>query len=222
MADAFEDAVREYIDLINAQVGVYMDALAGFEGHHTRVTRQVHRVLKATGVRKDTDGHTVIHTSYEDPTKPAVLHNRICRTDDYLRANAPGGSNEQQHAKAVLIFLFVFWEDEVRPRLAAAKDVAPNEIRSDVMGDLRVLRNVFLHAKGVLTAEKHKTLKVLKSMFAPDQVVHLSYDGMHQIFVRMKQDCARLMFEHLGIEPPVDPDHLRDFAIHRGRSGSGA
>ena len=33
MAESFDDVVREYIDFVNQQVGMYMDALAGFAGH---------------------------------------------------------------------------------------------------------------------------------------------------------------------------------------------
>lgn len=34
-----DDIIREYIDFVNQQVGVYMDAIAGFAGNHARVER---------------------------------------------------------------------------------------------------------------------------------------------------------------------------------------
>ena len=40
------------------------------------------------------------------------------------------------------------WEDEIRPRLATAKGVPLSDIRGDAVGDLRILRNVILHARG--------------------------------------------------------------------------
>src|SRR5947209_13120052 len=120
MNEAFDDVIREYIAFVNQQVGVYMDALAGFAGHYTRVERQVHRVNRPKTAGVDETGHqVVVWASYEDPTKPDVIHNRIIRATDYLAANSKGGSNEQQHARAVLVFLFTYWELEIRPRLAA-------------------------------------------------------------------------------------------------------
>src|SRR3972149_3729881 len=47
-----DDIVREYIDFVNQQVGVYMDAIAGFAGHHARVERQVCRVMRKTKSKK--------------------------------------------------------------------------------------------------------------------------------------------------------------------------
>jgi hypothetical protein len=162
MNEAVDDVIREYIDFVNQQVGVYMDALAGFAGHYTRVERQVHRVSRPAKSNIDSAGQrVVVWASYEDPTQPDIVHNRIIRSDDYLAVNAKGGSNEQQHAKAILLFLFSYWEDEIRPRLAASKSVEVQEIRSDLMGDLRILRNVILHAKGMMRLDKHGDLKKL-------------------------------------------------------------
>ncbi len=221
--DAFDEAVREYIDFVNEQVGVYMSALAGFAGHHARVSRQVHRANRPTSTRKNEKGETlVVWASYEDPTKPDIVHNQIIRSDEYLEANRPGGRNEQQHSRAIIIFLFTYWEDEIRPRLARAKGVDVNDIRSDIMGDLRTLRNVILHSKGVLRVERHATLKVLGDIFVVDEELEFSYEGMHRIFVLMKQDCARLLFDWLGIKNgPVRPEELRDVAIQIGRSRPG-
>ena len=142
---------------------------------------------------------------------------RIVRADTYLEANSPGGSNEQRHARAIVIFLFTYWEDEIRFRLAAAKNVPVNEIKSDIMGDFRILRHAILHAKSSIRPDEHKRLKVVGSMFPPSTPIHISYDDMHQLFVLIKQDCARLMFSWLGVKDgPVSPEQLVDVAIQRG------
>lgn len=215
MSEAFDDVIREYIDFVNRQVGVYMDALAGFAGHHTRIERQVHRINRPVNSHVDNEGQRiVVYASYEDPTQPDVIHNRIIRATHYIAANSKGGSNEQQHSQAILVFLFTYWEDEIRPRLATSKGVELQEIRSDIMGDLRILRNVILHSKGIIHSEKHKELKKLGDMFIADQPVHVSYEGMHRIFVLIKQDCARMLFEWLGVnDAPIQPEEIVDLAI---------
>lgn len=218
MSESPDDIIREYIDFVNKQVGVYMDALAGFAGHHVRIERQVHRISKATNTRIDENGQQVImRTSYEDPSKPDVIHNRIIRASDYIKANSEGGSNAQQHSQAILVFLFTYWEDETRPRLATSKNVALSEINSDIMGDLRIIRNVILHSKGIIRLDKYNSLKKLKDMFTVDKPVHVSYENMHQIFVFIKQDCANMLFEWLGVikEAPITPDEIVDIAIQK-------
>jgi len=166
-------------------------------------------------VRRDPSGiPTVVWASYEDPSKPDIIHNQIVRSDEYLSANQPGGTNEQQHSRAILIFLFTYWEDETRPRLAHATGVSLNEIRFDIMGDLRTIRNVVLHAKGMLSADKHASLRLLGAMLQPDREVTFSYEGMHKIFVLIKQECARLLLGWVGVQDgPVKPEELKDIAI---------
>jgi len=219
MNESFDDVIREYIDFANQQVGVYMDALAGFAGHLTRVERQVHRISRAIKSSIDNTGQrVVVRASYEDPTQPDIIHNRIIRASDYVAANSKGGSNEQQHARAVLVFLFTYWEDEIRPRLAAAKSVELQDIRSDIMGDLRILRNIILHAKGIVRLDKHRDLKKLGDLFVVDQPVHISYESMHKIFILIKQDCARMLSEWLGVKgAPIQPEEVVDLAIQKGR-----
>jgi hypothetical protein len=219
VTEAFDDVMREYVAFVNQQVGAYMDALAGFAGHYARVERQVHRVNRPVRSEVDSAGQqVVVWASYEDPTKPDVIHNRIIRAQDYLAVNAQGASNEQQHAKAILVFLFTYWEEEIRPRLAAAKGVMPLEIRSDAMGDLRILRNLILHAKSIMRPDKHAELKKLGDLFAVDQPLHLSYETMHKIFVAVKQDCARLLLDWLGVkDAPIEPEEIVDIAIQKRR-----
>lgn len=218
MSEKLDDIIREYINFVNSQVGVYMDALAGFDGHKVRIERQVHRISKASGIRIDECGNKVVmRTSYEDPTQPDVIYNRIIKAKDYISANSRGGSNEQQHVQAVLVFIFTYWEAEIRPRLSISKGVDPKEIKSDIMGDLRVLRNVILHSKGIIKPDKYKLLKLIKDMFKENQKIHVSYNDMHKIFILIKQDCARIMFEWLGVtkDGPVKPEDLKDIAIQR-------
>jgi hypothetical protein len=220
VSESFDNVVHEYISFINEQVGMYMEALAGFAGHYTRIERQIQRVLRPVRVAKNKEGESVVVSArYEDPRKPDVIIYSTVRAVDYIATNAPGGSNEQKLARAIVVFLFTYWEGEIRPRLARAKGVEIREIRSDIMGDIRVLRNVILHSKSVLRAEKQKELKKLRGMFAIDQPLHLSYEDMQQIFILIKQDCGRLMFEWRGVkDSPIAPGEIRDIAIQKGAS----
>ena len=92
-----------------------------------------------------------------------------------------------------------------------------NAIQSDIMGDLRTLRNAILHSKSVIRSDKHASLRLLGDMFEVDKELNFSYEGMHEIFVLIKQECARLLFGWLGVEDgPVKPEELTDVAIQFG------
>ena len=85
------------------------------------------------------------------------------------------------------------------------------------MGDLRILRHAILHAKSILRLEEHRRLKVVSSMFPEDGSITFSYENMHRLFVLIKQDYARLLFEWLGVkDAPVSPEQLVDVAIQKG------
>lgn len=60
---------------------------------------------------------------------------------------------------------------------------------------------------------------VLKDCFAVDEQIEISYELMHQIFVKIKQGCAKLIFEWLGVNPEgrFDIDQLKGSAIQKGR-----
>ena len=214
----YDDVVKEYIDFVNLQVGVYMNSIAGFSGAKIEMERQVARVMRAQSRKNDARGDQVItHQSFEDPQSPDVIHSRIVTAEQFVEENSPGGINQRQLSYSVIVFIYTYWEDEMRPRLAKAASTEIKNIKSEIMGDLRCIRNSILHTKGVFKPEWHGKLVVLKDCFAVDQQIEISYELMHQIFVKIKQDCAKLIFEWLGVDPGdrFDIDQLKGFAIQK-------
>ena len=102
------------------------------------------------------------------------------------------------------------------------ENVNVNDIRSEIMGDLRMLRNAILHSKGILGREKWKELKKLREMFTESQPICIPYENMHKIFSLIKQDCARMFFELKRTETPdfLRTDEIKDFAIQFIRMSS--
>lgn len=217
--DDYLETLREFIDFVNRQVGVYMDALAGFAGNKTRLEFQVARVLRRTQQRKDADGvNVMVWSSFEDQGSPDIIHNRVTRAVDYIAYNSIHGFNEQQHARAIVVMIFAFWNEEIRPRLARCKNIDPNEIKVDALGDLRLLRHAIIHNKGVLSQAAQAKLKVMKDLFVPDTEIVASHDDMHRLFSALKQGVAVLILDHTGPKPGTpDVTQIVDVAIQRKR-----
>jgi len=219
----YDDIVKEFIDFVNLQVGVYMNSIAGFSDAKMQMERQVARVLRAQSQKKDARGDQVItHQSFEDPKSPDAVHSRIVTADKFIEENSPAGINQRQLSYSVIVFIYTYWEADIRPRLAKASGVDEKNVTSDIMGDLRCIRNSILHTKGVFTSEWHRKLVVLKDCFTVDEQIEISYELMHQIFVKIKQGCAKLIFEWLGVDPEgrFDIDQLKGFAIQKGRKNA--
>ncbi len=206
--------LRDFIDFVNNQVGVYMDCLAGFQGNMVRIHRQVARVQRPTG-RQIKDGQPVMmYASVEDPSSPDVIHHRIIRTQEFLAINAQAGFNEQQVCWSIIVFLFAYWDEEVRPQIAEVRGIKPEDVKVDALGDLRLVRNSIIHNKGVLSSTDHARLKELAALLKPDRKITFSHDQMHKLFITVKQAIAEIILSYTGHLPGApDPSQIVDIAV---------
>lgn len=214
-----DDIAHEFIDFVNRQSQAYMDAVGGFAGHKARVGRQVARAQRPVK-RENRDGlETVTWASYEVEDRPDVILHRIIRTSDYIADNSPGGSNEQQMVRAILVFMYAYWDEDIRNRWAQARKIDAADIKIDIFGDLRLFRQALLHKRGVMPAEMFKKLRVLGYMVEPEKPMHIDYEQMHDIFVKVKQAVGKMLLTDLGAleTAPFKIDELRDFAVQRAR-----
>lgn len=207
-------ALRDFIDFVNAQVGVYMDGLAGFQGNVARVSRQVARIQRKVGQRTEAGVPVMVWASFEDPTRPDAIHHRIIRAQDFVRANEEAGLNEQQLCRSIIVFMFAFWDEEIRPQVAAARGVDPNEIKVDVFGDLRIVRNAIIHTQSVLSVQDHSRLRKLAPLLKAGGKIVLGHEEMHQLFVAIKQAITELLIRD-GKDLPgaPDPTTIIDIAV---------
>lgn len=193
--------LRSFIDFLNKQIGVYVDCQSSFSGNTVRVERQVARVLRASG-RKIGDGHSVVvSTSVEDPSSPDIIIHRLIRSDEYLAANAEAGYNHQQVCWSAIVFVYAYWDEFIRPKVASIRGVEAKTILIDEFGDLRTLRRYIVHAKGHLPASEHAKLKVMGELCKPDKQIALTHDQMHRLIIHLKQGVMRLILEHTGRLP---------------------
>lgn len=51
--------------------------------------------------------------------------------------NAEAGFNEQHVCWSIIVFLFAYRDEQVRPEIAAVRGVEPNDVKVDALGDLR-------------------------------------------------------------------------------------
>ncbi len=209
--------LRSLIDFINRQVGVYMDCLAGFEGNTVRIHRQIARVLRPERVTNKDGQSVVTYVSLEDPSSPDVIHHRIIRAHDFLNTNAEKGFNEQQVCWAIIVFVFAYWDEEMRPQIARVRGVPTNDVQIEAFGDLRVIRKAIIHNSGVISEAEYRKLGKMTGLFRPNEPVSLSHDEMHRLFVVLKQAIAEIINTRFGHLPGApDPGQIVDIAIQRG------
>jgi hypothetical protein len=212
------DVLREFIDFVNRQVGVYCDCLSGFQGNKVRVERQMPRLLRPAS-RRIVDGQPVVtHVSVEDPGSPDVLIQRTIRADEFVNVNSEAGFNEQQVCWAIIVFIFATWDEEMRPRIARIRGVEPNTIMLDEMGELRTFRRAIIHNGGIVTASEFAKLKVMTDLCQAGPKLTFTHDQMHTLFVHVKRSISRLMIGHFSHLPGApDPASIVDVGISTHR-----
>jgi hypothetical protein len=213
------EILREFIDFTNQQVGVYSDACGAFAGTKIRIERQIHRENFLTKQKNNPDGtKTMVWNCVEDPNKPEPIISRIIRAPDHIAANSETGVNERYTVWGIIVFLFVYWNEDVRPRIARVRGVELNDIQVDALGDIRILRNSIIHNKGNLQASEYAKLKVLTSLVQPDALIALSHDQMHSLFVAVKSAIGDIVLEKTGHLPGAPkPGEIKDIAIQNVR-----
>ncbi len=216
---AFIEAIKEGIAFLNSQIGLYADACAGFSENSRVIKLQKARVQTAARSKearaKAAAGLGMVYVSHSDPSQPDVIHHNIVRVKDFLIRNEKSGSNEQLICQAIISFIFAYWEEGLRYKLAKIAEIPKNEVASDVFGDLRILRHVILHDRSILSPSEFSKLKILK-FFEAGEALNFDSSKMKRIFEAVDKEFARLLFERLGIDTsqgPGDISQIKSIAI---------
>lgn len=89
------------------------------------------------------------------PAQAAILLN------DAVKASDKNGKFHDQLAKLILVNIYTEWDELYRPEMAKELKTSTKLIKSDLMGDLRLIRNCIIHNKSRISKDLEK-LKVLK------------------------------------------------------------
>ena len=114
-------------------------------------------------------------------------------------AFSAGGEFEQTFAKAFVVFAYQRWEDFARPRIAEALGTKHTDVKSDVMGEWRHLRNWLVHPDEKTEEAYFKTADLLA------KIPGSSRPGRPEV----KSDMVMFMMGYLNcLHAVVNPDGL--------------
>lgn len=109
----------------------------------------------------------------EDPNLPTARHYAFWRRSKALSQVARDGPVEILLSRQWIVYMFHRWEDEFRPRLAAAHRCAAKDLTYPLLGDLRRLRNDVIHHRGIATEKNSGHCEVLSHWFESGDRIHL-------------------------------------------------
>lgn len=114
-----------------------------------------------------------------DPNDPKTVEDASWRKSQIEGAAATDGWLQEWLTHAWLALMFARWEDHYRPAFAVANGVDQKEVQSDVIGDIRNLRNDVIHHGGIATANNTGKCKVVTKFSVGDRILLRSEDVRH-------------------------------------------
>lgn len=155
--------LQEFLTVVDAIYGVYLDAIAGFSfGYQRILQRQKDAKLfieKNHPEIQDIDSYLengkMSHLDGRLGDDPMIVAHTTTQRE-YKERNLPGGRNYQFIANMGLTAIYQYWEDYYRAEVARHVGKSKNDIICPIMGDLRLLRHSILHHKSIAIKDVEK------------------------------------------------------------------
>lgn len=105
---------------------------------------------------------TVLPDATPQPGQSLVANIPI---QDLLEGLREGGGFDNQHAKAVIVFIYHIWEGYYRGRIAESLRVKTANVSCDLLGDLREIRNSIIHNNSIIEGKTLEKLSFLSGIW---------------------------------------------------------
>jgi len=100
-----------------------------------------------------------------DPNNIELKTIASIKQGELIQALRRGGDFEIQNCHAFVVFIFHLWDEYYRPRIAKAMGLEQSkQLKSDLFGDVRLLRNAIIHNQAILTESEYGRLRSLSGL----------------------------------------------------------
>jgi len=200
--------IAEYFRLVNAIFGAYLAITVSL---NDAVQLLEHK--QEASVQKDKT--TIEHMDKQfllfgkvDPNEPNAypepknaLH--MCSQGGFKKRNGPGGDNQIMAANMSIVMMYAYWEDHYREKIAHAIGLKDkNEVKTEIMADLSILRNSIIHHSGYVISDKK--FKIL-SNFRPGDKINIDLDQFEEIKRQIEKGLSKLSQELEEVIPAPKP-----------------
>jgi hypothetical protein len=154
-------------------------------------------------------------TGAPDDPNAIILHKT---TQGQLKQRLlPNGMNDAFVGQCCLIMLFEHWED-TRRKIATLLGQKPEELKADIFGDIRLLRNDLIHNFSRASKNNSTRLKLIPK-YSENQIIVISNEMFDFIVIQIFNYFNSLIMSETGIKPYLDnslslrgrEEHLRTY-----------
>lgn len=151
------DPAQEFRYIVDSVYGIYLDANRGFHLLRQETLRnQIETVQQIEGMsvaKLDTIGFTY---GVGDPNSPDSYALHSCTQAEYKKRNEKNGHNCKVIGRLCIVDIYSFWEDHYREKVAESRGLSKGDLLSDIMGDIRLIRNSIVHHRWIALPEISK------------------------------------------------------------------
>jgi hypothetical protein len=191
-----QDAVRHcqaMCNTIDSVAGIFLDATSGME----RLVEDL-EVERSSFVMTWPDRSDALDIFLEQPLvyrgiaegSEGPIH--FTSNSEYLRRNSVGGANWRLLANLCLVAIYQYWDDHYRKEIANALGIQKDDVRLEVMGELRHYRRSIVHAGG--RAEPEVARNQLLPAFQAGELIVIDA----QVFVEIVFILKRCIQDYAG------------------------
>ena len=187
------EAAKEFNNVLDEIYGIYLDSTRGFHLLREEIIKSQHFVSEKTGmsiVDIDKAKHSY---GVGDPRKTDsyILHD--CTQSLLKKRNEKNGDNYAIIANMCIVLIYQYWEDHYRGHIAEELGYTDkNDVKSDIMGDLRLLRISIVHNKAI-AKEDVENCKLLQ-WFKKGDIIYVN-EKMFENIVYYIKECIESMIE---------------------------
>ncbi len=196
------DVLNEYLDVVDDLHGSYLDAVTGFAALVDEYddARQRMQAWRPEMPAEAFDGAPMRYATGR-PGRPQSRVVHTCTQGEYRQRNAPGGRNHVVIGQMCLAQIYGYWEDCYRARLAEAAGIPKNDVKLDIMNDLRLLRHSITHHRGI-ALKKVEDCKLLK-WFREGDVMGLTPEHFEQLIPALRSELRQWATSAGASAPPA-------------------
>jgi hypothetical protein len=191
--------LTQFLNTVDTVYGIYLDSVVAYKWSKDRFEDAQRESLVA--FRNQGEAWTVqdldqrrMHFGKGDPNTPDAKFLHTCTQAEYKARNAQGGANHKVIGNLCLVLIYQYWEDHYRPRIAECLGVERDEVRLDIMGDIRLLRQSIIHhdAKALRDVERCTIL----TWFKEGDDIFLTEAQFDSLIYRVKESIQELASHH--------------------------
>jgi hypothetical protein len=189
------DTLGEFMKTVDMIFGLYLDSVSAYKWAAQRLEQVQRDAVTEFGAKGQTYtlaelDAMLLHIGKRNANASEARFLHRCTQAQYKRRNGPGELNHTMIGNLCLVLIYQYWENHFRPRIAALQGVPIRDVKMEVMGDVRHLRESIIHHQGVGVPDVKKC--VCLTWFCEGDPIQLTEDQFEEIVNLVKRGIVEL------------------------------